>query len=175
MEGVAARQVRERTVSPDAARPLSVKELTRDTASEARRAAAVAIFSRVALVAAALVTTLTLGVRTRDIVLRDPKHAEVLSGALKRLFEPWAHWDGVWYSRIAADGYRAHEFGPAFFSLYPSMGRALSSLPRFVLVDFPLFMGLAVILCQHRVLRWLVVAGLLVPLAVSTVYFTSWA
>src|SRR5919107_1601529 len=41
----------------------------------------------------------------------------------------WAHWDGAWYSEIAAQGYgsRAPE-STAFFPLYPLLVRAGSSL-----------------------------------------------
>ncbi len=37
--------------------------------------------------------------------------------------EPWAHWDGVWFVRIAADGYGAHAQSQAFFPLYPLLVR----------------------------------------------------
>ncbi len=37
---------------------------------------------------------------------------------LDRLFQPFAHWDGTWYIRIASQGY--HKVGSwAFFPLYP--------------------------------------------------------
>ena len=93
---------------------------------EGRWAAVVAIGSRLLLAAVAVLTTLTIGVSSRALSLRDPLHTEVLAGFAKRLFEPWAHWDGVWFVRIAADGYAAHEFSPAFFPLYPLLLRAVA-------------------------------------------------
>ena len=70
----------------------------------ARRAAAVAVGSRLLLAAIAFVTTYAIGVQTRALYLRDPAHAERLQGLAGRLLGPWAHWDGVWFVRIAADG-----------------------------------------------------------------------
>ena len=69
----------------------------------------------------------TVGVRERSLSLRDPAHAEALRGFLGRLLGPWAHWDGVWFVRIAADGYRAHWDSQAFFPLYPLLVRALAA------------------------------------------------
>jgi len=50
--------------------------------------------------------------------------------------------------------------------VYPTRGTPLLSFPRFVLVDFPLFVALAVLVTRRPVLRWLFigvsVAGLLV-------------
>jgi hypothetical protein len=65
---------------------------------------------------------------TQPLWLRDPLHAEALRGLAKRLFEPWAHWDGVWFVRIASGGYRAHPAGAAFFPLYPLLVRGLMPL-----------------------------------------------
>ena len=93
-----------------------------------RWAAAVAAGTRVLLVAVAVLTTYTVGVRDRAIWLRDPAHAEVLHGFLKRVLEPWAHWDGVWFIRIAADGYGVHAQSQAFFPLYPLLVRAVAVL-----------------------------------------------
>lgn len=96
--------------------------------SEGRWAVAAAAGSRLLLAAAAAVTTVTIGVSARALFLRDPAHAEVLQGFAKRLFEPWAHWDGVWFIRIAADGYTSNELSTAFFPLYPLLMRALAPL-----------------------------------------------
>ena len=57
----------------------------------------------------------------------DPR-AESLDGFAGAVFEPWAHWDGVWFVRIAADGYGAHPDSQAFFPLYPLLVRAASVL-----------------------------------------------
>jgi hypothetical protein len=82
--------------------------------------------SRLLLAGVAVLTTYTIGVVPRPLQLRDPAHAEVLHGPLKRLFEPWAHWDGVWFVRIASGGY--HRSSAAFFPLYPLLVRALEPL-----------------------------------------------
>jgi Gpi18-like mannosyltransferase len=103
--------------------PNSPREL-----SEGRWAAAAAVGSRLLLAVVAVLTTLTIGVSSRALFLRDPRHAEVLEGFAKRLFEPWAHWDGVWFVRIAADGYAAHESSQAFFPLYPLLVRTVAPL-----------------------------------------------
>jgi hypothetical protein len=58
---------------------------------------------------------------------------------------------------------------------YPAAGRPLSNLPRFVLVDFPLFVALAVTLAPHRVARLAVAVLMAVLLVVGTVYFASWS
>jgi hypothetical protein len=72
--------------------------------------------------------------------------------------------------------YTAYAVAALLFPLfYPAAGRPLSSLPRFVLVDFPLFIGLAAVLVPHRVARWVVAGGMLVLLVVATVYFASWS
>jgi len=93
-----------------------------------RWAAAVAVGTRVLLAVVAVLTTYTVGVRVRAVWLRDPAHAEVLHGFLKRVLEPWAHWDGVWFIRIAADGYGAHAQSQAFFPLYPLLVRGVAVL-----------------------------------------------
>ena len=93
----------------------------------ARRAAAVAVGSRLLLVVVAFVTTYALGVQVRALYLRDPAHAERLQGFAGRLLGPWAHWDGVWFVRIAADGYKAHPHSEAFFPLYPLLVRAVAA------------------------------------------------
>ena len=96
--------------------------------SEGRWAAVAAVGSRLLLAVVAVLTTLTIGVSSRALFLRDPRHAEVLEGFAKRVFEPWAHWDGVWFVRIAADGYAAHESSQAFFPLYPLLVRTVAPL-----------------------------------------------
>jgi hypothetical protein len=98
------------------------------TAAQARWAAAAAAGSRVLLALLAVLTTYTVGVRVRGMWLRDPAHAEVFHGFLKRVLEPWAHWDGVWFIRIAADGYGAHGQSQAFFPLYPLLVRGAAAL-----------------------------------------------
>jgi hypothetical protein len=54
--------------------------------------------------------------------------AEALTGLAARVFSPWAHWDGVWFVRIAADGYGGHADSQAFFPLYPLLVRGAAYL-----------------------------------------------
>ncbi|HEY5386866.1 MAG TPA: mannosyltransferase family protein [Thermoleophilia bacterium] len=82
--------------------------------------------TRLLLAIVAVLTTYTVGVRVRAGFLRDPRHAEILHGFLKRALEPWAQWDGVWFIRVAADGYRAHAESQAFFPLYPILVRGVA-------------------------------------------------
>lgn len=117
----------EATTTPARA-PAAPAAAAGESAAAARWALAAAAGSRLFLALVAIVTTLTLGVATRALYLRDPRHTEVLRGLAARVFEPWAHWDGVWFVRIAADGYPAHPFSPAFFPLYPLLVRAAAVL-----------------------------------------------
>jgi hypothetical protein len=100
---------------------------SRGQSASARRAAAVVVGSRLLLAVVAFVTTCTVGVQVRALYLRDPAHAERLPGLAGRLLGPWAHWDGVWFVRIAADGYKAHPHSEAFFPLYPLLVRAVAA------------------------------------------------
>ena len=54
--------------------------------------------------------------------------AHVYRGALGTLLNPWAHWDSVWYIRIASRGYVPFRDSAAFFPLYPILVRAGASL-----------------------------------------------
>ena len=97
-------------------------------ARDARRAFLAAAGIRVFLVAVALITTLTVGLRARPVFMRDPAHIEVFTGFARRLLEPWANWDGVWFIRIAAAGYHSHAFSQAFFPLYPAAVRIVAPI-----------------------------------------------
>jgi hypothetical protein len=44
------------------------------------------------------------------------------------LFTAWERFDGLWFLRIAAEGYRAHDGSAAFFPLYPFAIRVVSFL-----------------------------------------------
>jgi hypothetical protein len=115
-------------VSVSAQRPAAVAEAPpRLLGDEARRAALVAAGSRLLLLVVGLLTLSTVGLRERALYLRDPAHAEALRGVAGRLFGSWAHWDGVWFVRIAADGYKAHPHSEAFFPLYPLLVRAVAA------------------------------------------------
>jgi Gpi18-like mannosyltransferase len=47
----------------------------------------------------------------------------VFRGALGHLLNPWAHWDGVWYIKIATGGYADSDGSTAFFPLFPMLLR----------------------------------------------------
>ena len=140
-------------------------------------AAAAAVGSRLLLAAVAFATTYTVGVRVRGLDLRDPAHAEALEGTLARLLEPWAHWDGVWFVRIAADGYAAHLHSEAFFPLYPLLVRAVEAgvgdyVVAGLLVSLACYAGAMVVLFRlagaelgERVALWSVVFVSLFPTA----------
>ena len=59
---------------------------------------------------------------------RFPLRAEVFSGWLGALFNPWAHWDGVWYIKIATSGYADADGSTAFFPLFPMLLRYVGVL-----------------------------------------------
>jgi hypothetical protein len=64
-----------------------------------------------------------MGIQHLPIGWRFPIRAEVFSGWLGHLLNPWAHWDGVWYIKIATSGYADGDGSTAFFPLYPLLLR----------------------------------------------------
>jgi hypothetical protein len=56
---------------------------------------------------------------------------------------------------------------------YPTHATPLLSLPRFVLVDFPLFVALAVVLARRPVARWAVVLAMAAGLVLLTTLFAN--
>ncbi len=79
--------------------------------------------SRLFVLLAALAAGVLVGVNERPIGWRFPSQAEVFSGTLGHLLNPWAHWDGVWFIKIATSGYAADGGSTAFFPLLPSLLR----------------------------------------------------
>jgi Gpi18-like mannosyltransferase len=57
--------------------------------------------------------------------------------------------------------------------VYSTTARPLYSLPRFILVVFPLFIGAAAVLVRHRAGRWVVVGIFGVLMVASTLLFAS--
>ena len=47
----------------------------------------------------------------------------MFTGWLGSLLNPWAHWDGVWYIKIATSGYADGDGSTAFFPLFPMLLR----------------------------------------------------
>ncbi|HEY5472935.1 MAG TPA: hypothetical protein VIK32_07060 [Candidatus Limnocylindrales bacterium] len=56
---------------------------------------------------------------------------------------------------------------------YPTLSTPLLSLPRFVLIDFPLFIALASTLVHHRLTRWVVLAVMVLGLVLLTATFAN--
>jgi hypothetical protein len=56
---------------------------------------------------------------------------------------------------------------------YPTHSTPLLSLPRFVLVDFPLFIALAVVLVKRPLARWAVLAAMVAGLLLLTTIFAN--
>ncbi|HZL63397.1 MAG TPA: mannosyltransferase family protein [Thermoleophilia bacterium] len=175
-------QTGEPDVAPDgetaAAPPPLAAALTGGPARDARRAFLAAAGTRVFLIAVALITTFTVGLRARPVFMRDPAHIEVFTGLARRLLEPWANWDGVWFIRIAAAGYHSHAFSQAFFPLYPLAVRVVTPLAgHFYVVAgvtvslacyaaaMVLLYRLAALECGSRVALWSVVFVSVFPTA----------
>jgi hypothetical protein len=87
------------------------------------RALAAVIGSRVLVFAVGFLAVTYIGVRGLPVGWRFPVRAEVFAGWLGSLFNPWGHWDGVWYIKIATSGYADGDGSTAFFPLFPMMLR----------------------------------------------------
>ena len=81
-------------------------------------AAAVVLGSRLLTFVVAYRASFLPHLGTIPLGWRFPQRAEVFHGSLGHLLNPWAHWDGVWFLRIASNGY-ADPHSAAFFPLYP--------------------------------------------------------
>ena len=86
-------------------------------------ALAAAVGSRVLIFAVAFAAAASIGIGGLPVGWRFPLRAEVFSGWLGSLFNPWAHWDGVWYIKIATSGYAEADGSTAFFPLFPMLLR----------------------------------------------------
>jgi hypothetical protein len=92
------------------------------------RAVAVAAGSRVLIAAVAFASAALIGIGELPVGWRFPLRAEVFTGWLGSLLNPWAHWDGVWYIKIATSGYADSDGSTAFFPLFPMLVRYLGVL-----------------------------------------------
>lgn len=90
-------------------------------------AAAVVLVSRLLTFVVAYHASFSSRLETVPLRWRFPARAEVFHGTLGHLLNPWAHWDGVWFLRIAVDGY-ADPHSAAFFPLYPVTVRGVGWL-----------------------------------------------
>jgi hypothetical protein len=90
-----------------------------------RRALLLAGGSRVVLLLVTFAAAAIIGVPSPSWTRRFPAGAEVFHGALGWLLNPWAHWDGTWYIKIAQYGYSSADGTAAFFPLYPLLLRGV--------------------------------------------------
>ncbi len=93
------------------------------TRSPLGRAVAAAVGSRLLIYAAAFTAASLIGTQGLPVGWRFPVRAEVFRGWLGSLLNPWAHWDGVWYIKIATSGYADADGSTAFFPLFPMLLR----------------------------------------------------
>ena len=77
--------------------------------------------TRLLVLGVAFATVAVVGIHGVPMSLRFPSGAETLSGWLGDLVNPWAHYDGVWFIRIASRGYASTDGSTAFFPLFPLM------------------------------------------------------
>ncbi len=87
------------------------------------RALIAVVGSRILIFAVAFAAAAIIGVHGLPVGWRFPVRAEVFTGWLGSLFNPWAHWDGVWYIKIATSGYADGDGSTAFFPLFPMLLR----------------------------------------------------
>jgi hypothetical protein len=57
---------------------------------------------------------------------------------------------------------------------FPTASKPLLSLPRFILVDFPLFIAVAAGLLRHPAWRWAVLAVMTAGVLLATILFATW-
>ncbi len=87
-----------------------------------------AVGSRILIFLVGFLAAEFIGVRGLPVGWRFPARAEVFTGWLGSLFNPWAHWDGVWYIKIATGGYADADGSTAFFPLFPMLLRYVGLL-----------------------------------------------
>jgi len=92
------------------------------------RALAVAAGSRLFVLLVGFAAAALIGISEPQWAWRFPAGAETFHGLLGSLLNPWAHWDGVWYIKIARAGYADADGSTAFFPLYPLLLRYLGVL-----------------------------------------------
>jgi Mannosyltransferase (PIG-V) len=136
-------------------------------------AAVAALLSRVVVFVAGYYWTVSHGTLAVDLKIRDVRYAEALHGLAGRLFDPWAHWDGVWFVRIASTGY-AHPNSPAFFPLYPLLVRGVSYVTGGNYVIAGIIVSLAAYAAAMLLLFKLVRPLFGASVAAWTVVFISW-
>jgi hypothetical protein len=151
---------------------------------EGEAAAAASPFSLTrALVAAGLARLLTFaaaglavtifGVNPASWAVRYPRKAEVFHGLLGNFLNPWAHWDGVWFIKIAFNGYASNDGSVAFFPLFPLVLRWVGVAFANNLVVAGIVFSLACYLGAMALLYRLVRAEFDAKTAYRTVFYLS--
>ena len=102
--------------------------LESEDAGAARFALATAAGSRLFVLAVGAVTAAAIGLGDPAWTLIFPRRAAPFDGVLAWLFNPWGHWDGVWFIKIAVAGYAESDGSTAFFPLYPLLLRYVGVL-----------------------------------------------
>ena len=110
------------------AEPAAEAAVVDTTPDPLRRAVAVALGSRLFVLAVAFAAAALIGAHGLPWNWRFPAGAEVFQGPLGHLLNPWANWDGVWYIKIAKSGYAEADGSTAFFPLYPVLLRYVGVL-----------------------------------------------
>lgn len=124
----------------------------RRLSTDSKPAALVAVIAtRAAIFVVAFTAGWLIGVHEPPIDRRFPVRAEVFEGWLGHLVNPWAHWDGVWFVKIATSGYAEDGGSTAFFPLYPSLLRYVGVLFAGNLV----VTGIAISLVCYLISAWL--------------------
>ncbi len=135
----------------------------------------VAAVSRLAVFAAGVLAPLLW--RPHDVhpIMRFPELAEVYGGWLGRLLDPWAHFDGVWFLHIAAEGYKASDNTPAFFPAYPMALRVAGLLLGGAYELAGVLLSVVLFLAAVAVLYRLVAADFTPRIAFWTVAFLAFS
>ena len=116
-----------------------------------RRTLLMAVATRLLLGGVATLAVAVIGMQAAQWAWRVPRLAEPFHGALSAVFNPWARWDGVWFIKVAANGYASNDGSAAFFPLYPLVVRWVGVLFGNNLV----LSGIAVSLVCYVVAMWL--------------------
>ncbi len=100
----------------------------RDRPGMPAQAVAVAAGSRLFILLVGFASAALVGIHEPKWAWRFPAGAETFKDLLGALLNPWAHWDGVWYIKIARAGFSDADGSTAFFPLFPLLLRYLGVL-----------------------------------------------
>jgi len=138
-----------------------------------RRALLVAATTRAGIFLVGFAGAALIGIQPGTWARRYPAGAEVFHGVLRYLFNPWAHWDGAWYIKIALNGYSDADGTTAFFPLFPLVLRGCGVLFGGNLVLAGISLSLACYAAAMAVLYRLVAAEFGDRIAYRTVLYLS--